>query len=150
MAGIEMKHVPYRGAAPAFNDLIPGRVDVMFNLVPSGLPLARAGKVRALGVATEQRIAAAPDLPTIAKSGVPGFEVSSWSGLFAPAKTPPEIVKKISTDTIAALADPAFKEKLETLGVVVIGSTPEGLAKFLKSEMDKWGPLIKDAGIRMN
>jgi tripartite-type tricarboxylate transporter receptor subunit TctC len=150
MAGIEMKHVPYRGAAPAFNDLIPGRVDVMFNLVPSGLPLARAGKVRALAVATEQRIAAAPELPTIAESGVPGFEVSSWSGLFAPAKTPPEIVRKISTDTIAALADPAFKEKLETLGVVVIGSTPEGLAKFLKSEMDKWGPLIRDVGIRMN
>jgi tripartite-type tricarboxylate transporter receptor subunit TctC len=150
MAGIEMKHVPYRGAAPAFTDLIPGRIDVMFNLVPSGLPLARAGKVRALGVATEQRIAAAPELPTIAESGVPGFEVSSWSGLFVPARTAPEIVRKISADTVAALADPAIKDKLDTLGVVVVGSTPEGLAKFLKSEMDKWGPVIKDAGIRLN
>ena len=150
MAGIEMKHVPYRGAAPAFTDLIPGRIDVMFNLVPSGLPLARAGKVRALGVATEQRIAAAPELPTIAESGLPGFEVSSWSGLFVPVRTPPEIVRKISADTVAALADPAIKDKLDTLGVVVVGSTPEGLAKFLKSEMDKWGPVIKDAGIRLN
>ena len=150
MAGIEMKHVPYRGAAPAFTDLIPGRIDVMFNLVPSGLPLARAGKVRALGVATEQRIAAAPELPTIAESGLPDFEVSSWSGLFAPVRTPPEIVRKISADTVAALADPAIKDKLDTLGVVVVGSTPEGLAKFLKAEMDKWGPVIKDAGIRLN
>jgi tripartite-type tricarboxylate transporter receptor subunit TctC len=150
MAGIEMKHVPYRGAAPAFTDLIPGRIDVMFNLVPSGLPLARAGKVRALGVATEQRIAAAPELPTIAESGLPGFEVSSWSGLFVPARTPTDIVRKISADTVAALTDPAIKDKLDKLGVVVVGSTPEVLAKFLKSEMDKWGPVIKDAGIRVN
>jgi tripartite-type tricarboxylate transporter receptor subunit TctC len=150
MAGIEMKHVPYRGAGPAFNDLLPGRIDVMFNLMPSALPLARAGQLRLLGVATEQRVAAAPDVPTIAESGVPGFEVSSWSGLFAPIRTPPDIVGKINTDTVAALADPAVKEKLEKLGVIVIGSTPEGLAKFLKAEMDKWGPLIKDAGIQMN
>jgi tripartite-type tricarboxylate transporter receptor subunit TctC len=150
MAGIQMRHVPYRGAAPAFNDLLPGRVDVMFNLMPSGLPLARAGQIRLLGVATGQRVAAAPDIPTIAEQGVPGFEVSSWSGLFVPAKTPAEIVEKIHAGTVAALADPAVKEKLEKLGVVVVGSSSAGLATFLKSEMDKWGPVIKDAGIRMN
>jgi tripartite-type tricarboxylate transporter receptor subunit TctC len=150
MAGIQMRHVPYRGAAPAFNDLLPGRVDVMFNLMPSGLPLARAGQIRLLGVATGQRVAAAPDIPTIAEQGVPGFEVSSWSGLFVPAKTPAEIVEKIHAGTVAALADPAVKEKLEKLGVVVVGSSSAGLATFLKSEMDKWAPVIKDAGIRMN
>jgi tripartite-type tricarboxylate transporter receptor subunit TctC len=150
MAGIEMKHVPYRGAAPAFNDLIPGRVDVMFNLMPSGLPLARAGQIRLLGVATAERVAAAPDVPTIAEQGVPGFDVSSWSALFVPVRTPSGIVEKIHAGAVAALADPAVKEKLEKLGVVVVGSSPAALAAFLKSEMDKWGPVIRDAGIKMN
>jgi tripartite-type tricarboxylate transporter receptor subunit TctC len=150
MAGVELKHVPYRGAAPAFNDLIPGRIDVMFNLLPSSLPLVRAGQLRALGVATERRVVAAPDLPTIAESGMPGFEVSSWSGLFVPVKTPPALVETIHAGTVAALADSVIKEKLEALGVMVIGSTPEELAGFLKAEMDKWGPVIKDTGIKMN
>src|SRR5262245_66321620 len=106
MTGIEMTHVPYRGAAPAFNDLIPGRVDVMFNLVASSLPLVRSGQLRGLAVATLQRVAVAPDLPTIAESGVPGFDVSSWLGLFVPAKTPPQIVNKLNRGPVAAISDP--------------------------------------------
>jgi tripartite-type tricarboxylate transporter receptor subunit TctC len=126
MTGIEMTHVPYRGAAPAFNDLIPGRVDVMFNLISSSLPLARSGKIRILAVATLQRAAIAPDLPTVAESGVPGFDVSSWIGLFVPAKTSPAI---------------------EEMGVEVVGSSPAELAAQVKADITKWGPVIREAGI---
>jgi tripartite-type tricarboxylate transporter receptor subunit TctC len=147
MAGIEMTHVPYRGAAPAFNDLIPGRVHAMFNLVPSSLPLVRQGQLRALAVTTAQRLAVAPELPTVIEAGVPGFVVTSWLAMFLPARTPPDIVAKMSDDTRAALADPATRAKLEALGVLVAGSTAAELAAHLKSEMERWGPVIKEAGI---
>jgi tripartite-type tricarboxylate transporter receptor subunit TctC len=147
MAGIEMLHVPYRGAGPALNDLLPGRVDVMFNNIGAVLPLIQSDKLRGLAVTTAKRTPAAPSLPPIAEAGVPGFDVSSWYALFAPAKTPPEIIAKIHADTVAALTDPATKERLEQLGVVVVGSTPAALTATLKSEMEKWGPVIKDAGI---
>lgn len=150
MAGIEMLHVPYRGAGPAFNDLLPGRVDVMFNNIGAVLPLIQGGKLRGLAVTTAKRMPAVPHLPTIAEAGVPGFDVSSWYALFAPAKTPPEIVRKMHADTVAALNDPTTKERLEQLGVLVVGSTPEQLAAFLKAEMDKWAPVIKDAGISIH
>ena len=149
MAGIEMLHVPYRGAGPALNDLIPGRVDVMFNNIGAVLPLIQGGKLRGLAVTTAKRSPAIPQLPPIAEAGVPGFDVSSWYGFFAPAKTPPEIVSKMHADTVAALADPTTKSRLEQLGVVVISSTPAELAAYLKSEMDKWGPVIKEAGITL-
>lgn len=147
MTGIEMTHIPYRGAAPAFNDLIPGRVDVMFNLISSSLPLVRSGQIRGLAVATLQRVPVAPDLPTIAESGVPGFDVSSWLGLFVPAKTPPQIVSKLNRDTVAAISDPATRRKLEEMGVVVVASTPAGLAELVQAEMAKWEPVIREAGI---
>jgi len=147
MAGIEMLHVPYRGAGPALNDLLPGRVDVMFNNIGAVLPLIQGGKLRGLAVTTAKRTPAAPNLPPIAEVGVPGFDVSSWYAFFAPAKTAPEIIGKIQADTAAALTDPVIKERLEQLGVVVVGSTPAELAAFLKAEMDKWAPVIKEAGI---
>ena len=147
MAGVEMLHVPYRGAGPAFGDLIPGRVDVMFNNIGAVLPMIQGGQLRGLAVTTAKRTPAAPELPPIAEAGVPGFDVSSWYGFFAPAKTPTEIIRKLNADTVAALSDPATRQKLETLGVVVRGSTPAELAALLKAEMNKWGPVIKDAGI---
>jgi tripartite-type tricarboxylate transporter receptor subunit TctC len=147
MTGIEMSHVPYRGAAPAFNDLIPGRVDVMFNLLASSLPQVRAGRLRGLAVTTLERVAVAPELPTVAESGVPGFDVSSWIALFVPAKTPQLLVRKINADTVAALSDPVTRRKLEDMGVVVVASTPEELADALKADTTKWGPVIKEAGI---
>jgi tripartite-type tricarboxylate transporter receptor subunit TctC len=150
MTGIEMSHVPYRGAAPAFNDLIPGRVDVMFNLLASSLPQVRAGRLRGLAVTTLQRVAVAPELPTVAESGVPGFDVSSWIGLFVPAKTPPAIVHKLNAATVAALADPATRQKLADMGVVVSASTPGGLADAVKGDMVKWGPIIKESGISIH
>jgi tripartite-type tricarboxylate transporter receptor subunit TctC len=149
MTGIEMTHVPYRGATPAFNDLIPGRVDVMFNLISSSLPLVRAGQIRALGVATLQRVAVMPELPTIAESGVPDFDMSSWIGLFVPAKTPQQIIGKLHADTVSLLADPATRRKLEDMGVVVAGSTPGELAEAFKADVAKWGPIIKETGISL-
>jgi tripartite-type tricarboxylate transporter receptor subunit TctC len=148
VAGINMTHVPYRGGAPAVADLIPGRVDLMFNVMSSVLPQVRAGQMRGLAVTTPQRVAAAAEFPTFAEAGLPGFEVTGWFGFFVPAKTPPEIVAKIHADTARALADTALRGRLEELGIVVVGSTPAELAAFLKTEMEKWGPVIKEAGIR--
>src|SRR5262245_31430771 len=126
MAGFEMTHVPYRGASPALNDLIPGRVDCYFG---SGALLEnmRSGQLRGLAVTGAKRDPVAPELPTMAEAGVPGYEVSSWHGLFVPARTPPEIVRKMSVDTIAALADPVVKSKLEQAGYMVVGSSPDEL-----------------------
>jgi tripartite-type tricarboxylate transporter receptor subunit TctC len=147
LAKVEMLHVPYRGAGPALNDLLPGRVDVMFNNIGAVLPLIQGGKLRGLAVTTATRTPAAPELPPIAEAGVPGFDVSSWYAILAPAKTPPEIVRKLHADTITAINDPKIKQRLEGLGVVVRGSTPAELAAYIKTEMDKWGPVIKEAGI---
>ena len=149
MAGIKMTHVPYRGASPAFTDLIPGRVDCYFG---SGalLSYARSGQVRVLATTGPKRDAAAPDVPTIAEAGVPGYDVTAWQALFVPAKTPPEIVRKISADTNTALADPAIKDKLAKLAIVAEGSSPEELEKLLKSEIAKWSTVIKSVGIKID
>jgi len=147
MAGVEMMHIPYRGAGPALNDLLPGRVDVMFNNIGAVLPLIQGDKLRALAVTTLKRTPAAPHLAPIAESGLPGFDVSSWYALFAPARTPLDIVRKISNDVAAAVTEAATRARLEQLGVVVIGSGPSELAAHLKAEMDKWGPVIAAAGI---
>ncbi len=147
-AGIELTHVPYRGAGPAFNDLIPGRIDVMINFTSSSLPLVRQGQLRALAVTTAKRLAVAPELPTMAEAGVAGVEVSAWSAFLVPARTPREIIRKIHSDTVAALDGPLVKEKLEAGGVAVIGSTSDELASFLSSELARWGRIIKDANIR--
>jgi len=148
MAGIEMTHVPYRGVAPALNDVIPGRIDVMFNTIGGTLQQARAGQVRGLAVTSAQRFVTAAEYPTVAESGLPGFNVSAWYSLFVPAKTPSAIVNKMNADAVAVLAEPAIKQKLEGLGVAVVGSTPAELGRHLKSESDLWEPVIKAAGIK--
>jgi tripartite-type tricarboxylate transporter receptor subunit TctC len=150
IAQVDLTHVPYRGAAPAFTDVIAGRVDCTFAVMASGLPLAQSGQLRALGVTTATRVPTAPEVPTIAEAGVPGYDTSSWFAFFVPAKTPPEIVRKMHADTVAALAEPAIKAKLDQLGVMVVGSTPEELGAHLKTEMEKWAPVIKAANIKVN
>jgi tripartite-type tricarboxylate transporter receptor subunit TctC len=142
-----MTHIPYRGATPAFNDLIPGRVDVMFNLITSSLPLIRGGQIRGIAVASAKRAAVLPDLPTIAESGLPGYDMSSWIGLFVPARTPAEIVRKIHADTVAAVTDPATRKKLESMGVEPVGSSPSELAAQIRADQERWGPVIREAGI---
>ncbi len=146
--GIDMTHVSYRGAGLAFQDIIPGRIDVMINFTSSSLPLVRQGQLRALAVTTAQRIAAAPEIPTMAEAGVEGVEVSSWAGFLVPAKTPPEIVRKLHDDTVAVLAQPSVRLKLEQNGAVVVGSTPQELLSFMTAETDKWGQVIAAANIR--
>ncbi len=149
LANVEMTHIPYRGGALAINDLIPGRVDVTFDNMPSILSHVKAGTVRALAVTTRERVPVVPDLPTIAESGVPGFDVSSWFGFFVPVRTPPDVIARINKDANAALAHPSVKSRFEELGATPKGSTPAELAAFLKSEIDKWGPVIREAKIRV-
>jgi tripartite-type tricarboxylate transporter receptor subunit TctC len=147
MTGIEMTHVPYRGAGPAITDLIPGRLTMMFNTSGSLMPHVQSGRLRALAVSSGKRFSAVPELPTVAESGVPGFDVSSWYGLLAPAKTPPAIVSKMNADAVKVLREPEIRKRLEGLGLEVVGSTPDEFGAFIKGEMAKWGPVIKAANI---
>jgi tripartite-type tricarboxylate transporter receptor subunit TctC len=147
MAGIDVTHIPYRGAGPALNDLIPGRVDAIFANFPSTLPLVQQGQVRGLAVTTAKRQPEVPDLPAIAEF-IPGYDVSSWFALFVAAKTPPDIVTKLRDDAVAALNTPAVKARFAQLGATVVGSTPAELATFLQDEIERWGPIIKAAGIK--
>jgi tripartite-type tricarboxylate transporter receptor subunit TctC len=150
MAKVDLTHVPYRGASPAYTDVIAGRIDCTFAVMASALPLIKSGQLRALGVTTATRVPAAPAVPTIAEAGVPGYDTSSWFAFFVPAKTPPEIIRKMHSDTVTVLADPPIKAKLDQLGVVVIGSTPEELGAHFKAEMEKWAPVIRAANIKVN
>ena len=149
MAGIEMTHVPYRGASPAFTDLIPGRLDCYFG---SGtlLSYARSGQARVLAATGPDRDAAAPDVPTVAEAGVPGYDVTARQALFVPARTPAQIVRKISADTVTALADPAVKDKLAKSGYVAGGSSPGQLDALVKAEIPKWRAVIESVGLKIN
>jgi len=148
LAKVEMTHIPYRGGALALNDLIPGRVDVCFDNMPSVIAHARSGAVRALAVTTKERVTLVPDIPAIAET-VPGFDVSSWFGFFVPSKTPQEVIAKLNADTNAALAHPPVKARFDELGATPKGSTPGELAAFLQSEIAKWGPVIREAKIKV-
>jgi tripartite-type tricarboxylate transporter receptor subunit TctC len=149
MAGVELTHIPYRGAGPALNDLIPGRVDAIFANFPSTLPYVQNGQLRGLAVTTAQRQPEVPNLPAIAEI-VPGYDVSSWFALFVSAKTPPDLVARLNRDAVAALNHPAVRERYAQLGARVVASTQGALAAHLKSEMERWGPVIKAAGITMD
>lgn len=147
MAGLEMAHAPYRGAGPAMADLIPGRVHLLFS-GGATLENAKAGQIRVLASTGARRAAIMPDLPTVAET-VPGFEAGSWYGLFVPAKTPPEIVRKMNADAVTALADPSVAVRLDKLGYDVASSTPEALAAQLKADIEKWSRVIREAGIAL-
>ena len=148
-AGLDITHVPYRGvAAGAMSDLITNRIDFMLNTTGSLLQAVRSGQVRGLAQSTPQRSPLAPEIPTFAESGVPGFDVSSWYGLFAPVKTPPEIVKKMHDSIAAMLTEPAIKAKYEVLGVEAASATPDELTRLMKAEIELWTPVIKSAGIK--
>jgi tripartite-type tricarboxylate transporter receptor subunit TctC len=149
LANVEMTHIPYRGSGPLMNDLLPGRVDVVFDNAPSISPHVKGGAVRALAVTTLKRVAIAPELPTIDEAGVKGFDVSSWFAFFLPVKTPKDIAAKLNADTVAALKHDSVRPRLLELGADPVGSTPDELAKHLQSEMAKWGPVISEAKIRI-
>ncbi len=146
LTGVDMVHVAYRATSTALQDIMAGRVDLMFDNITNSLQHARAGSVRALGVTTPKRSAFAPELVPLAET-VPGFDVNAWYGLFAPAKTPAELVEKISLDARAALADGEVRGRLETLAAEPMGTTPAEMGAHLRREIALWGGVIRQAGI---
>jgi tripartite-type tricarboxylate transporter receptor subunit TctC len=148
MAGLDIRHIPYKGVAPAIPDLLSGRVTMMFSPIAIVLPVVREGKLRALAVTSLKRFSVAPELPTIAESGYPGFEVTGWIGLLAPARTPATIVGKLHLETVKALALPDLRAKLADLGMEGIGDSPGEFAAVIKSGIPKWAKVIKESGIK--
>lgn len=148
-AGIELTHVPYRGAAPAVTDLLAGQIDMMMGDIPVLLPHIRSNAVTALGVTARERSAALPEVPTVAEAGVPGVESDTWYGLLAPAGTPPERIAALHRSLLAALADGDTRRALLDQGGNLVGGTPEAFAGFLRTETAKWGEVVRAAGIRL-
>src|SRR5436190_3978068 len=148
MAGVDMLHVPYKGAAPAMQDLVGGQVQLMFDNFASASTQVKAGKVKALAVTTAKRSALAPDLPTIAESGLPGFDINTWFGIFVPAGTPREAVDRLHAEFTRALALPDIREKITNLGAEPVGSRPEEFAAYVKSEGEKYARVIKASGAK--
>jgi tripartite-type tricarboxylate transporter receptor subunit TctC len=141
-------HIPYKGSAPVVTDLIAGQIDVMFDNTPNVIGHVRAGRMKALAVTTAQRSPLAPEIPTLAEAGVPGYEQTAWFGVLAPAGTPREIITRLNTEIVKVLNAPDVKERFGKQGVEVRTSTPEQFSTFLRSEVDRWGKVIREAGIK--
>ncbi len=150
MAKIDMVHIPYKGTGSAMPDVISGQVDMSFPNLPSGWPQVKAGNLRALGVTTAKRSAAAPTVPTIAESGLPGYDMATWYGLVAPANLPVSIRNQLNKELQSILADPKFKDKLIAQGADPMPGTPEQFAQFIKSETEKWRKLIAQSNITVD
>jgi len=148
MTGTDLVHVPYKGAAPAMIDLIAGHVQVSFPTIGGGLPHAQAGRLRALATTGAKRPLAAPDLPTMMESGVPGYEATNWFGTAVPAKTPPAIVAKLSQDIGRVLHLPDVRERLLAQGMEPVSNTPEEFSTYVRSEMTKWAKVVKASGAK--
>ena len=148
MAGVDMTHVPYKGAAPAMTDLIGGQIQLMFDNLASSLAQVRAGKIKALAVTTAKRSALAPELPTIAESGLPGFDISTWFGIFVPAGTPRDVVERLHGEFTKALAMPDIREKMLVLGAEPVASRPEEFAAYIRAEADKYTRVIRASGAK--
>ena len=150
MAGVDIVHVPYKGGGAAVTDLIAGQISMYFGTTPSTMPHVRTGRLRALGVTTAKRTPAAPDVPTIAESGLPGYEQSAWHGLLAPAGTPEAIITKLHAEVVRALRSKEIAERFAVQGIDVIGSSPAEFAAFIKQDLAKYEKLVKTAGIRID
>jgi tripartite-type tricarboxylate transporter receptor subunit TctC len=148
LARVKMTHVPYKGAAPAMTGVIAGEVDVLFDSMPTTLPHARSGRIRPLAVTTLQRSALLPQLPTLDEAGVKGYELASWFGLFAPAGTPRAVIERLNTAINAATQRPELRERLASQGAEALSGTPEDLAAYLRRELDKYGKIVREAGVR--
>ena len=150
MAGVEMQHIPYKGSGPALNDVIGNQVPIMFDNLPSSSSHIKAGTLRALAVTTAERAPSFPDVPTIADSGIPGYETYTWNALFAPANTPQPVIARLNESANKALADPAVQKRMEEFSAKIVGSTPEELAAHVKAELAKWTPVVRDANVHMD
>lgn len=144
---ISMVHVPYKGIVPAITDIVGGHVSLLYSTVVSGMPQVKAGKLRALAVSSAKRAQVAPEVPTVAESGFPGYDVSGWYGILAPAKTPAAIINRLNSEIVAILRSPAVAQRLAEDGSEAVGGTPEQFSAQLKSEIAKWSTVVKTAGI---
>jgi tripartite-type tricarboxylate transporter receptor subunit TctC len=148
LAGIDMVHVPYKGSGQAISDLVGGHIKVMISGMASTLPHVKSGKLRGIATTGAKRTPATPDLPTIAESGFPGFEASSWFGVLAPARTPRPVINRLNKDIIQALQDPAVEKRLAAVGFEITTGTPEQFAAYIQSEIKKWAKVVKASGAK--
>ncbi|PLC52164.1 MFS transporter [Pollutimonas nitritireducens] len=150
MAGIKLMHVPYKGGGPAAMAVLSGEVDMVFGEPSTLLANIKAGKLRAIATTSGARSISLPDIPTISESGVPGYDVTSWNGVLAPAGTPPEAIARLNKAFNEVLADPDMRKRLLAIGYEPIGGKPEDFSKQIQSELDKWGPIVKQTGLQIN
>ena len=150
MAKVDIVHIPYKGNVPAITDLVGGQTSMLFATLPTVLPLAKAGKLHALAVTGAQRNPATPDVPTMAESGLPGFEVTNWIGVFAPAGTPADVVAKLNAEIMRIMRLPDVQSRLANEGAKFRPTTPNEFAAFVKAEIAKWGKLIRDSGVKVD
>ena len=150
MAGVDIQHVPYKGSAPAMTDLLGGQVTMMFETIPAAISQVKSGKLRALGVTGAKRSPLFADVPTIAESGLPGFEVQSWYGLVAPAATPAEIVARLNAESVKGAGSKEFRERMEPLGFDIVTGTPERMLEMVKADAARWAPVVKASGAKID
>jgi tripartite-type tricarboxylate transporter receptor subunit TctC len=146
-AGVDIVHVPYRGAAPAVNDLLGEQVQMAFFDLPVLLPHVRAGKLRPIVIAAPQRAPSAPDVPTTAEAGMPALQAENWYGMVAPARTPPEVVARLNEAAVQAMRDPHVAERLASQGAILVGDSPEQFRTFIQRETEKWARVVREAGV---
>lgn len=147
--GVDLAHVPYKGSSNAMTDLLSGNVSMLFDSVTSSLPMVKKGQLKALGVVSPKRLSFAPDIPTIAEAGVPGFDAANWFAVLAPAGTPKEIVQLLHTHVVKALDTADLRQRLAAQGAVLESSTPEALATLIRGDLDRWAKVVKQAGIKL-
>jgi tripartite-type tricarboxylate transporter receptor subunit TctC len=150
MAGVDMEHVPYKGGGPAMTDLIGGSIPVLFDVLTGAAGHIKGGRAKALAVTTPQRSPSFPDVPTVAESGLKGYETYTWNAIFAPAGVPTAVAEALSKEFQRAALDPELQEKFKELSAIPVGSTPEGLSSHVKSELDKWGPIVKNLNLKLD
>ncbi len=150
MAGVKTVHVPYKGQGPALNDLIAGQVQMLYSSIPSVLPHVRQGQLNAIAIGSARRIPSLPEIPTIAESGVPGYEAYSWVGMIAPAGTPREVITRLHREIADILKQKDVAEKLNGQGALPVGDTPEQFATYIKAEIDKWGAVVRSSNIKVD
>lgn len=150
MLGLDITHIPYKGSGPAVTDLIGGQVDMMFDNIPSAISHIRSGKLRALATTGAKRAAALPELPTMAEAGVPGYESGAWFGLAVPAGTPKDIIARLNAEGQKAAKSPEFMKRMSDLGYEIVGGPPEQMAAMIKDEVERWGPIVKASGAKVD
>jgi tripartite-type tricarboxylate transporter receptor subunit TctC len=148
-AGLRLTHVPYRGSAPGLNDTVAGHVPMMFDNMPSALQLVKAGKLRALAITSAARSPQLPDVPTMAEAGLPGYEIAGWFGVLAPAATPRPVVERLNQELLAVLAQPEVRQQIGAMGGIIAAEGPAGFGRYIASETEKWGALVRSAQIRL-